>query len=994
MANQSEFMTYHRPWARSLVRIATLVCPLLLWAVLSPAQTPQPAPRATEAQWVDSVYAGMTPDERIGQLFMIRAHSDKDAAHIQEVSRQIREYHVGGLCFFQGTPEKQAALTNQFQRQARIPLLVAMDAEWGLSMRHKEAAPNFPRQLTLGAIQENKWIYRMGQEIGRELRAIGVHVNFAPVADVNNNPLNPVIHDRSFGEDRYQVAAKSILYARGLLDAGVLGCAKHFPGHGDTDTDSHADLPVIRHDKNRLDSLELYPFKALAQDKVPAMMVAHLNIPALDKRKNRPTTLSEKVVKGILRDQWNYDGLVFTDALEMQGVLKFFKPGEVELEAFHAGNDVLLLPQDMDAAFARMKKAWDSGEIADSELETRVKRILRAKYRVGLDSDPVVDVAAIRPLLNSARPTALANSLYEKAVTLVNKEGNTLPLCQPEKVVSIAVGVGRKNAFQDMLGKFGITRFLQVGYIQGPEGIKRIDKMLGEGDIPVISLHNMEKSASKNFGVSQDVIDLIQHLKMLGKSPVVVVFGTPYSLRFFETAPNLVMAYEDTPGMQQAAAQAICGALSFEGRLPVSASPKMRYNRGYLLSDRGIFKYGLPEQEGMSSDTLELMRSLMEEMIRKKAAPGGQVFIARNGRVVYEESFGYFTYEKKHPVTNEDIYDLASLTKVLAGTAAIMKLNSTDLISLTSPISRYIDDLSETNKRGLALQDIMAHRAGLLSWIPFYRKTLDDSDKATILNNLLYHDITSPEYAILVADKIFLRNDYRDSIWKTILLSELDPNPEYNYSDLGFYMVSELVKRVDGRPLDIFFEKEIAEPLGLQKIGYNPLTRGMDLSRIAPSEDDQYYRQQILKGYVHDMGAAMLGGVSGHAGLFSNARDVGTIMQSFLNGGEYGGVRLFEPGVVQKFSRRHPGSTRRGIGFDMKELDPYKPLNMSRLASASTFGHLGFTGTCTWADPETGTVFVFLSNRTFPTMSNSKFSAENYRPRAQSIMYRSINEKP
>jgi len=966
-----------------------------LWSITGQAQVDEASgSRLSEPEWVDSVYRRMDLDQKIGQLFMIRAHSDKGADHIQSVSRAIQKYHVGGLCFFQGTPEKQAALTNQYQRQSEVPLMVAMDAEWGLGMRHKSAAPNYPRQLTLGAIQDNRWIYELGLEIGRELRAIGTHINFAPVVDINNNPANPVIHDRSFGENRYQVAAKAIHYSRGLAAARVMACAKHFPGHGDTDTDSHYDLPVIRHDTRRLDSIEFFPFKALVQEGVPSIMVAHLHIPSLDSRDNRPTTLSRKVVTGILREQWNYDGLIFTDALEMQGVLKFFKPGEAELEAFKAGNDVLLLPQDLAAGFSRLKKALQTGEITEAALEEKVKRILRAKYRLYLDGDVQVDTESIRSFLDRDATIALASNLYEKAVTLARREQEIMPVTERSRIFSIALGGKGKNTFQRMLGSYGVERFEQMGYDFGPEELQAIGVTLNAGDIPVISLHGLSKDAKKQFGITQSVIELIQYFSKLKMPPVVLVFGSPYSLAHLGFAENVVVCYEDDDRMQQAAAQALCGGIPFEGRLPVTASPQFRFNQGYLTQDLGILHYGLPEQEGLSGDTLDQIREIIREMIDKKAAPGGQVVVLRNGRMVFNESFGYFTYEKSREVKIDDLYDLASLTKILAGTASIMRLHSNDRVDLSSPLSRYIRELQNSNKSDLRLGDIMAHRAGLVNWIPFYQRTIESLRRTITPKPEYYKDISSETYAIPVADHLFLRSDYRDSIWEEILLSPVDSNPEYVYSDLGFYMVSELVHRVDGRPIDRYFDEEIARRLGLINIGYNPLERGIDKERITPSEKDEYYRQQTLQGFVHDMGAAMWGGVSGHAGLFSNATDVAVMMQCFLNKGHYNGVRLFDEAVVERFTRRHPESTRRGIGFDMKETDPAKGLNMAPEASEMTFGHLGFTGTCAWADPANGLVFVFLSNRTYPSMQNNLFSRQNYRPRLQSVVYRAINDRP
>ncbi|NJK82717.1 MAG: hypothetical protein HC912_01795 [Saprospiraceae bacterium] len=424
-------------------------------------------------QWIDSVYNAMSYDERLGQLFMLRAHSDKGPEHVAAVEQLIRKYQVGSLCFFQGTPERQVQLINQYQGlNNHVPLLIAIDGEWGLGMRMKANTISFPRQLTLGAIQDNRMIYEMGREIADQMSQAGVHINFAPVADINNNPANPVINTRSFGEDRYNVAVKSYMYAKGMQDYGVMACAKHFPGHGDTDVDSHLDLPVIKHSRQRLDSVELYPFQVLSEQKIGSMMVAHLNVPTLENRPNRPTSLSSNTIINLLRNELDYDGLVFTDALEMKGVTKFFKPGEVEAEALMAGNDILVLPEDMAAAMERIKAYIKDGKIPMEQVEASVKRVLRAKYELGLTQFTPLKDKNLQQSLNNSRALALKQQLYEHALTLVRNTDDLLPLKNIDslKIASLALGIQQKTPFQKRLNDY-----MEMLHIQTDNNITEAD---------------------------------------------------------------------------------------------------------------------------------------------------------------------------------------------------------------------------------------------------------------------------------------------------------------------------------------------------------------------------------------------------------------------------------------------------------------------------------------------------------------------------------------
>ncbi len=951
------------------------------------AQLPESAKNAAEKHWVDSIFQQLTVKQKIAQLIMIRAHSDKGADHIAQVEDLIKKYEVGGLCFFQGTPTKQISLVNQYQSISKVPLLVGIDGEWSLGMRLKETM-SFPRALMLGAIQNNELIYKMGREIGIQMKRVGVHVNFAPVADVNNNATNPVINTRSFGEDRENVTQKCIAYMKGMQDEGILACAKHFPGHGDTNVDSHYDLPIIPHNRSRLDSIELYPFHALAKQGIASFMVGHLNVPALDDRPNRPSTLSKAMITGIAREQMSFEGLIFTDALEMKGVTKHFEKGQTEAEAILAGNDVLLLPEDVLAAITTIEKYLAEGTIDTAQIDASVKRVLSAKYKVGLPTFIPLSLEGIYKDLH--RPSALANraQLIKEAITLVKNEKNFLPIKRIDtlSLASLSIGAEYITPFQKRLISYGKIASFQVGKEISPEQQNTLLSKLSTKECVIVGLHDMNAFSAKNFGFTQSELSFLKRLNEKTKL-ILVVFGSPYSLVHFENIPVLISAYEADSLTQDLTAQALFGVFALKGKLPVSVTKNILFGDGIITKGGMRMGYSSPEIHRMSADTLGHLKNIIQQAIEVGATPGGVVLVAKNGDIVYEEAFGNQDYTSNKPVEIDDIYDLASITKVAATTLAIMRMQEQGLIDIEKPLSLYLPALLETNKKDMTVADIMTHRAGLQNWIPFFERTLI-SKKPPILNENYYQTKLSSAFSIPVTESIYLRTDFRDSLLNDIYKSALDKSNRYQYSDLGFYLLAEMVKVTTGQFLDEYVTEHFYKPLGLTSTGFNPW-KWADLTRVAPTEVDNYFRGQKLHGYVHDMGSAMFGGVSGHAGLFSNAHDLAILLQVMLFKGEYGGMTFFKPETIQKFTSHHPKSIRRGIGWDMQQ--PNTPTtHMSSKASYQTFGHTGFTGPVIWSDPKEELIFVFLSNRTFPTMRNGLLTRLYTRRLLHGMVYKSI----
>jgi len=709
------------------MRIATIIFWFLCSSFCAKAQFLKQVDSLAKANsWADAKMAELSEDEKLGQLFMPRAYSQKEKDHYSSIKKLIKENKIGGLCFFQGTPKEQAKLVNEYQKMSDIPLLIAIDAEWGLGMRFKDDAISFPMQLELGAIQDEQLIYEMGEKVAEHCKRIGVNVNFAPVVDVNNNPSNPVINQRSFGEDKFNVASKGRAYMMGMENNGVLSCAKHFPGHGDTDVDSHYDLPVISHDRQRINDIELMPFRSLAGD-IGSMMVAHVHMPSIDDRKNRPTTLSLNAVTGILKNEFAYEGLIMTDALDMKGVTKNFKKGETEAEALLAGNDVLLLSEDIPKAISTIKEYIKEGKINWKQIDASVHKILKFKYLLGLSQTPVIEkLGKVSDDINDDEAIVLKERLVENALTMVKNDQGLIPIAKikRKKFASIAIGAEETTAFQTRLSSFAeVKHYNSSKNISASAMSSRINE-LSKYDIVFVSTHDMSMYEKNKFGVTKSEFTFIRTLAERTKV-VLTVFGSPYALKYFEKLPNVLLAYSEDEINQDKAAQALFGVFDIKGKLPVSAGESLIYGMGEYIPGLKRLGYSSPERVGMSSDSLKYIDDLVKEMIAKKAAPGCQILCAKDGMIVYDKCFGHHTYEKKKKVKHEHIYDLASLTKILASTLSLMKLKDQGHIQMNEPVVNYLPVLDTCNKRDLIIEDMLAHHAGMRGWVPFYEDTVE-----------------------------------------------------------------------------------------------------------------------------------------------------------------------------------------------------------------------------------------------------------------------------
>jgi len=945
-------------------------------------------------KWVENTYQEMSIEERIGQLFMVAAYSNKDEQHTENLALLIEKYHIGGLIFFQGGPGREIQMTNHLQSKSKTPLWIGMDAEWGLGMR-LDSTMNFPKQMTLGAIQNNDLIYEMGKEIARQAKLIGVHVNFAPVVDVNNNIKNPVIGYRSFGEDKENVAQKGVAYTRGMQDNGLLANAKHFPGHGDTDSDSHMTLPVINHSKERLDDLELYPFKKLIENEVNSMMVAHLHIPAYDDTPNKATTLSKNVVTDLLKNELGFDGLIFTDALNMKGVSNFYEPGETDLLAFKAGNDVLLFPMNVPNAIKMINDAIKKNEIPKERLEESVKKILYAKYKLGLHKGfEKLETENISEKLHSSEAKNLNEKLYAEAATLVKNEKNFLPIhiLDTTNFASLSLRGPKNSTFQKYLDKYADFTHYNLSIENMDLGdYSQLMNQLSQYETVVVGLHGMNNSASKRFGLKSEDLLFLQNLSEQS-NVVLTVFGNAYSLKYLQSFQHLLMMYEDNDITQKLAPQMLFGAKPIKGKLPVSVAPDMKAGTGINTQTLNRFGYSNPLDVGMDPKILAEIDAIAEQAIETEATPGCQILVAKDGQIVYEKNYGNQTYHKYSKVEDETIYDLASITKVAATLQSIMFLYDRGIIDLDKKISHYLPELKKSNKQNMTLRNILTHQAGLVPYVPFWKQTHDMFG----LKTPLYQNHESPLYPNQLASGLYGHQVLGDSIWQWVIDSELLEKPrwkknyDYRYSDMGYYIMQKISERMTNMKYEEFLHENFYKPMGMSTMGFLPLCEFPE-KQIAPTENDLAFRNDLIKGWVHDQGAAMVGGVAGHAGLFSNAKDLAILMQMNLWDGTYGGVRYFSKGTVPYFTKKQFDENRRGLGWD-KPVEEDGPSPTSHYATPLTFGHTGFTGTAAWADPEFGLVYIFLSNRVYPDANNRKLISSNTRTRIMDIIYQSIFE--
>jgi len=940
--------------------------------------------RQKESVWVDSVYNAMGFDERVGQLFMVSAFSNKDSLHVNYIKNLVSCYHVGGLLFLQGGPGRQAKLTNKYQQLSKVPLFIGIDAEWGLAMR-LDSINRFPWNMTLGAIQDISLINKVGVEYGRQTARIGAHFDFAPVLDINTNPKNPIIGNRSFGEDKENVTQRALALMKGIQSQNVLATGKHFPGHGDTSVDSHLTLPVVAWSRERLESVEFYPYRRLFNEGLASVMVAHLNVPSLESREGYPSSISYNVVTNVLQKELGFNGLIFTDALNMKGASNFKQPGEIDLAAFLAGNDILLFPENVPVAYEKFCTAYQDSVISEERLAQSVKKILKYKYRVGLDRYKPIKIERLQEDLNTRANDALQYELYENAVTVIKNQDDVLPIkaLDKEKIAYVRLGDDKSTPFLQTLQKY--TEVTEIN----EDNLDSLKVRLKPFSTVIVGFHKPD-GAWKNHSWKPEEVARLDTIAKYNRV-ILDVFAKPYCLMQVDNFANIkgiVVSYQNTDVSQVVSAELIFGAIASKGKLPVTINSMFPVNFGLQTQKLDRLGFALPENEGMDSKVLDGIEALAQKAISGKMTPGMQILVARHGKVVYQKAFGTHSYDNPQKVQNSDVYDVASITKMVSTLPNVMQAYDQGKVNLESTVGDMVPAFADSDKKNIRFKELLSHYARLQPWIPFYKKTLDSTGHPS---EKYYSKSMDAQHTRQVAENLFIRNDYHDTIIKAIADSKLLPKKEYKYSDFTFIILKEYLEKSTGKTLDSLSQQNFYRSLGMTSTTYNPLHK-IDMSAIPPTENDNYFRYQTIQGYVHDMEAAMEGGVGGHAGIFSNTMDIAKMMQLYLNKGSYGGQRYFSEKTFTDFNTCWfcAEGNRRGLGFDKQQL-PGQAGPTCGCVSSESFGHTGFTGGIAWADPQSDLIYVFLSNRTYPdSNAPNKLSKENIREDIQKVIQQAI----
>lgn len=954
--------------------------------------------------WVDSVYNSLTPRQRIGQLFAPVIYYNRDNNYKTRIKRLVAEYHVGGLLFGHGSLESYVSVINYSQSLSKVPLLITFDGEWGLSMRIKNT-PRYPHNMGLGAINDESLLYEYGRRMAKECRMLGVHVNFAPVLDVNSNPDNPVIGYRSFGESPDRVARLAIAYSQGLEDGGVLSVGKHFPGHGDTSTDSHKELPTVTHDRARLDSTDLVPFQNYINAGLSGIMVGHLNVPSLD-LSGTPASLSNKISSSLLRDKMGFEGLIFTDALDMKGAKVTGKNNCVQ--AFLAGADMLLASSAPEKDIIVFEQAVKSGEIPKTEVERRCKKILAYKYALNLQNEQPAIYKGLSDRLNDSESETLNRRLSAALMTIIFNKKSLLPIgnLANKNIAVVNIGASTNNVFTQFCKKYANVNSYAT---QSTKFSQSTLKEINSHDIIIIGVFSDKAWARDVFSQFDS-----------SKNCIPVFFMNPYRMHKFSRsltdASTLVLAYDDTPYIREYAAQAIFGGIDVTGHLPVNLKHIAPIGTG-IKTPKTRLSYSKPTAEGFSNNLESRIDSIINVGLKTKAFPGCQIVVARNGNVVIDKSYGTLDFINNQKVTNETLYDLASVSKATGTLPGIMLAYDKGMFALDDFASKYIPGLQNSDKDSITIKQLLFHESGMPASLNMFKLMMDTASyKGKLINNRrtpthtikienrayghksakLRRDITSATFSnkfdIKAANNLYVAKETYDTIMANIYNAKLRKTNKYNYSCLNFCLLMDMEQRLTGVAHNDWVERNIYAPIGAYHTLYRPLSK-WSKNDIAPTENDTFLRRQTVHGYVHDETANLSGGVQGNAGLFSNANDLAKLCQMWLNNGNYGGQQILSQETVRLFTTTKSPSCRRGLGFDKPDTKNPDNSPTTPLATESTYGHLGFTGTVFWVDPDNKLIFIFLCNRVVPTRNNKAFNELNIRPALFEIIYQELLNK-
>jgi beta-N-acetylhexosaminidase len=934
--------------------------------------------------WVDSVFSTLSLPDKIGQMLMIALDGSADQNDLEKTITTIRKNKIGGVVVSGGGPTRLAKTINRLQRESELPVLVGMNAEQGPGAV-MDSVIKFPDPILLGAVRDDSLIWFLGEQIGRQLKSLGVHINFAPTTDLSTSFNNPELFISAYGENKDRVTKKIVTYQAGLRKEGIACIAKHYPDNGIRVEGFSKGAPVLR---TNTDPARLYPLQIMIDNGLAGVVTAYEHeVIFPDKKRrfaDRKRILSDAVPSlysgKYLKQQVNLKGLVFSFIPDIQELNKKYNAGDAEVFAFQAGNDVLLFPENINATIRKMRRAVRKNKTLEKQLDESVKKILALKFDAGLNKHASVKIKNLQKRLNDINVSALRSILIAQSITVIKDDQRMLPIQELDRsFASLSIGDKNVNEFSTYLSKY--VSVAQYGMKSDTAGLFHT---LNRHDVIIAAIYPNGDSLVNQY------TQLLQRLSST-KKVIAVLFDSPSRISHLEKLPAIVQAYSPDADAQKIVAQIIFGALRATGTLPVSISDSLQQGLGIETVSLKRIGYSLPEMAGVNSNMLINITRIAMDAINQKATPGCQVLVARKGKVIYEGSFGSQLYDQKNPVTDQSIYDLASLTKVTATLPVSMFLYEKGLLDIYKKASYYLPELDSTNKKDLIVKDILTHQAGLIPFIPFWVQTVKDS----VLMPEYYSHERSEAYPLQIAPTVFGIKSLPDSLWRWSIKSRLREKPvrtpyNYIYSDIGLYIMHHINEKLINQPQQDFLQQNFYDPLGASTMGYLPLER-FDPVRIVPTENDKLFRRELLTGTVHDEGAAMLGGLAGHAGNFSNAGDLLKFGQMLLQKGYYGGYQYFKAETVDYFTAKQFDTSRRGLGWDKPvQSDWVSPTSI--LASPKTFGHTGFTGTCMWIDPEFDLIFIFLSNRVYPTRNNNKLSSLNIRSRIQDVIYQSVFE--
>jgi beta-glucosidase-like glycosyl hydrolase/CubicO group peptidase (beta-lactamase class C family) len=911
----------------------------------------------------------MSLEEKVGQL--VFAASDgvfmhENAPELEELEALVREGIIGGLVFFRGEPFATASIANYLQDKARWPLLMASDYEWGAAFR-VDGATRFPSAMAIGAGGREDDARFQAEVTAQEARAMGIHLALAPVVDLNVNPANSVINYRSYGEDPVSVGKLGAAFIQKAREKGLLATAKHFPGHGATAADSHVTLPILRLKKDELMARELAPFRAAIDAGVAAVMTAHIAVPSLDGRDHWPATFSKEIVEGVLREQMGFEGLIVTDALDMEGARERWWDGEVAVNAIKAGCDLLFVPPEPRVAWRSVVQAVRRGEIPLERIDRSVMRVLEAKARLNLHRERIVDMRDIPRRVGDVRFIGRVQEIADRAITLLAHRSDVVPFRGEEPPVILLVSyvhAGDRAADPSVLEDELAARAERVTHLRlsSESSGAGLEDWKGDHDVVLFASFLRTRSFLGRGDLPDDLVASIRKRVAAGKPVVFVSFGNPYILTELPHASALMAAYDFAPVSQKAAVRALFGEIPIGGKLPVTLSERFPIGHGEDAERRKLELEEIesPEDAGFSGEGLQEVERILNEAVRAKAFPGGVVVVGRGGKVVLEHAFGRLSYKRGSPRVRDDtLYDVASLTKVVVTTTLAMIFVERGKLALERPVQDYIPEFQGEYKHLATVADLLAHTSGTLWWKDFYRQVSGMTKREA--------------KAKILADIYTLPLDYA-------------PRAKSVYSDLGILLLGEILERLSGHTLDELAKNEIFEPLGMDDSTFNPDTSRLDL--IAPTEDDPW-RGRVVRGEVHDENAFVLGGVAPHAGLFSTGADLARFAQMMLNGGVYGPHRIVRRSTIERFTTRAglvPNSSR-ALGWDT----PSKVSSAGRYFSSSSYGHTGFTGTSIWIDPQHDLLVILLTNRVHPTRENRQI--REIRPAVHDAVREAIDDR-